>query len=384
MSADGSGTKLIQDHATSTLTFRLPGSGTAVKSPVQALESLPETTSIALAAGVPVVAPKPTPTPTPVSATFAPTESSRVPTVPPPATPAVVSSSKVNVPASQVAVEQRPRYSSATQHTHYPNATYHPVAQPIAAPKHAASGVPTAAPINQLRNAHFVSRSPAPSLSGHRPLKEVFVIMKPRERSFWLDHRDGVKSWAMKLAQSRFEWNAAAKSRNPLKSVGGEEGGHTALNVTLPLTSGIPLSRYPLIRWNTVSMPWSEAVMEQFSLVDRYTTEESDWYMPFNALLFELLPPSEHYQITPQYKHFKSSLSIISSTKGVCPFSSLGSKYIVLLPTSLFEASPTIRCATSLCSGFTSETRTFKPALITADAHVLNDVAPQDIRAFDE
>ena len=210
MSADGSGTKLIQDHAASTLTFRLPGSGAAVKSPAQALESLPKTTSIAPAAGVPVIAPKPTPTPTPVSATFAPTESSRVPTpVPTPATLAAVSSSKVNVPASQGAVQQRPQYSPATQYTHYPNATYHPAAQPTAAPKPAASGVPTAAPINQLRNAHSVSRSPAPSLSGHRPLKEVFVIVKPRGRSFWLDHRDGVKSWAMKLGHGEISLSIA-------------------------------------------------------------------------------------------------------------------------------------------------------------------------------
>ena len=41
---------------------------------------------------------------------------------------------------------------------------------------------------------------------------------------------------------------------------------------------GVP----PLIRWYTV-MPWSEAVIEQFSLVDRITTEESDWYGSFNT-----------------------------------------------------------------------------------------------------
>ena len=54
-------------------------------------------------------------------------------------------------------------------------------------------------------------------------------------------------------------------------------------------------------------MPWSDAVLEQFFLVDRFTTEDSDWYGPFNTLLFELFPPSEHYQITPQYKRVKGS-----------------------------------------------------------------------------
>ncbi|KAF8274036.1 hypothetical protein EI94DRAFT_1714584 [Lactarius quietus] len=33
-----------------------------------------------------------------------------------------------------------------------------------------------------------------------------------------------------------------------------------------------------------------------FSLVDRFNTEESDWFGPFNNLLFELFLHSEHYQ----------------------------------------------------------------------------------------
>ena len=202
LSADSSGTKLVQDHVASSLTFRLPGSGTAVKSPVQALESCPKPASnptVTPAAGAPVVqslARKPTPTP--LSATLVPTESSRVPTpVPVPASVTAVSSSKVNPPSPQV--QQQPQYSSTSQYTHYPNATYHPAAQPVAAPK--PSAVATAVSINNLRNAHSVSRSPAPSLSGHRPLKEVFVTVKPQGRSFWLDHRDGVRSWAMKLGR---------------------------------------------------------------------------------------------------------------------------------------------------------------------------------------
>ena len=56
------------------------------------------------------------------------------------------------------------------------------------------------------------------------------------------------------------------------------------------------------------SMTWSESVIEQFSLVDFYTHEESDFYGPYNTLLFEHFPPSEHYQIMPQYKRAKGSL----------------------------------------------------------------------------
>ncbi|KAH0838060.1 Bromodomain-containing protein [Lanmaoa asiatica] len=216
LSADSSGTKPIQDYIASPLTLRLPGSGTAAKSPVQTLESLPKTTSnpiVTPIAGVSVIqtlAPKPTPTPTPVSATLAPTETSRVSTpVLAPATLAAVSSSKGSAAPSQAVAQQQHQYSSVPQYTYYPNATYHPATQPIAAPKPSASAVPTAAPINHLRNAHSVSRSPAPSLSGHRPLKEVFITVNPQGRSFWLDHRDGVRSWAMKLGRGEISLSIA-------------------------------------------------------------------------------------------------------------------------------------------------------------------------------
>lgn len=202
--AERSSTKSIQDNVTSPLTLRLPGSGAVVKSPLQTLESLPKTTSNPIGTSVPVaqpLAPKPTLTPAPVPATLAPAETSRVPTpVSAPPTLAAVSSSNVNAPSSQVPVQQQPQYSSTPQYMHYPNATYHPVTQPIVAVKPSASAAATTAPTNHLRNAHSVSRSPAPSLSGYRPLKEVFITVKPRERSFWLDHRDGVRSWAMRLS----------------------------------------------------------------------------------------------------------------------------------------------------------------------------------------
>lgn len=49
-------------------------------------------------------------------------------------------------------------------------------------------------------------------------------------------------------------------------------------------------------------MPWSEAIIEQFAIVDFDTTEESDFYGPFNSLLVEIFPSSEHYQVSPQPK----------------------------------------------------------------------------------
>ena len=61
-----------------------------------------------------------------------------------------------------------------------------------------------------------------------------------------------------------------------------------------------------LTRWYT-DMLWTEAILKQLSLVDHFATEESNWYGPFNTLLFGLFPTLEHYQITPQYKCVKGS-----------------------------------------------------------------------------
>jgi hypothetical protein len=56
------------------------------------------------------------------------------------------------------------------------------------------------------------------------------------------------------------------------------------------------------------NMPWSESVIEQFGIVDLYTTEESDFYGPINSLLVELFPSSEHYQVSPQFKRIDGSV----------------------------------------------------------------------------
>jgi hypothetical protein len=55
-------------------------------------------------------------------------------------------------------------------------------------------------------------------------------------------------------------------------------------------------------------MTWPDSVTEQFSLVDRFTTDESDFYGPYNTLLFELFPPQEHYQVSPQFKRITGSV----------------------------------------------------------------------------
>jgi hypothetical protein len=49
-------------------------------------------------------------------------------------------------------------------------------------------------------------------------------------------------------------------------------------------------------------MPWIDTILEQFEIVDRFTTDESEYYGPYNTLLTDLFPHTEHYQVTPQDK----------------------------------------------------------------------------------
>ena len=49
-------------------------------------------------------------------------------------------------------------------------------------------------------------------------------------------------------------------------------------------------------------MPWPESIALQFHLVDKATTDESDYYGPFNSLLNYLFPVSEFYQVAPRFK----------------------------------------------------------------------------------
>lgn len=58
-------------------------------------------------------------------------------------------------------------------------------------------------------------------------------------------------------------------------------------------------------------MPWSSGVTLQFSLVDIFATEESDFYGPYNTLLFELFPASENYQVSPRFKRITGSMDFI-------------------------------------------------------------------------
>jgi len=157
-------------------------------------------------------------------------------------------------------------------------------------------------------------------------------------------------------------------------------------------------------------MPWSEAVTKQFSLVDRFTRQESDWYGPFNTLLFELFPPSEDYQVTPQYKPVEGSRDFTVHyviRKGRVPiffvelslYGSLKNFYARALAdeqmrdhfreisSGSFPMPKLVGVSffgTQFCVyTFTTETRALQPKLIMPDADIVNDIAPEDRWAFD-
>ncbi|PPQ78864.1 hypothetical protein CVT25_002432 [Psilocybe cyanescens] len=50
-------------------------------------------------------------------------------------------------------------------------------------------------------------------------------------------------------------------------------------------------------------MPWIDTILEQFQIIDTFTTDESEYYGPYNTLLTDLFPHIEHYQ---RYTSFES------------------------------------------------------------------------------
>ncbi|KAH7925172.1 Bromodomain-containing protein [Leucogyrophana mollusca] len=219
-----------QDVATvpSSLTLRLPGATSATKSPKQSTTVLPQAVPSAAATPSTIQTPAPTPAavPKPVAAPQLPLPTTPLPTAPSPApTGSTTTSAPAPAPAPvpaptpapasvpvaaqipahvtqpratrspQVTTQPLP-YSTTPSFSHYPNATYQAhlnASQPaISAP------APPVYPPAQ-HTAPSASRSPAPSYSDRRQLKGIFLTTKPRGRPILLDHRDGVKTWAMRL-----------------------------------------------------------------------------------------------------------------------------------------------------------------------------------------
>jgi hypothetical protein len=81
--------------------------------------------------------------------------------------------------------------------SHYPNASYFPQA---AAATSTTSATPPILPASSIMNTQSASQSPAPvSLPPNHQLKSVSLRIEPQGRTFDLDHKMGVKSWAVRL-----------------------------------------------------------------------------------------------------------------------------------------------------------------------------------------
>ncbi|KAJ6575441.1 Bromodomain-containing protein [Mycena capillaripes] len=141
--------------------------------------------------------PLPTPTPPPPAATASPAP------LPPNTLPNSnsIQVNSVQVNTIQVAPQPPPTYINTTTATfaHYPNASYPPktrTSTPAATPAPVPPPVVNPTPAKIMS----VSNSPAPPpLHPSHMLKGVSLMTEPRKRPFMLDHRDGVKTWAMRL-----------------------------------------------------------------------------------------------------------------------------------------------------------------------------------------
>lgn len=153
-------------------------------------------------------------------------------------------------------------------------------------------------------------------------------------------------------------------------------------------------------------MPWGATILEQFELINRYTTDESEYYGPYITLLTDMFPHIEHYQVAPQFKG--------PVTPGSVDFTVI---YVVMkrkVPVLFIEVKPYVHLheigtrgkadhqmrerfrdlvgpnlpvpklygisAMGTCFSvyeYTKETSRLTPPLIARDPDIINDVAPQ-------
>ncbi|KAN0121355.1 hypothetical protein V8E52_003251 [Russula decolorans] len=67
-------------------------------------------------------------------------------------------------------------------------------------------------------------------------------------------------------------------------------------------------------------MPWPDYVTTQFNLVNPCTTDESEYYGSFNTLLTSLFPPTENFQVAPQFIRTRDPIdfTVIFIAKSSC------------------------------------------------------------------
>ncbi|THU94490.1 hypothetical protein K435DRAFT_156921 [Dendrothele bispora CBS 962.96] len=152
-------------------------------------------------------------------------------------------------------------------------------------------------------------------------------------------------------------------------------------------------------------MPWHSSIEKQFRLVDRNTTDESEYYGPYNTLLTYLFPFDEDYQISPQYKGPVFPGSIDFTTLFIVKVEKHPVFFIEIKPYPHLKnigtrAAADIQMRESIehlignlqiptlyglsCMGtrfavyeYTAETRILEPEAIPRDRRLINDVAPE-------
>lgn len=96
------------------------------------------------------------------------------------------------LPATPQPIAQSTQNTSqaTASYSHYPKAMYH---ASTAAPSTSTLATQKASQVTQ-------SQSPTPSATSGHQLKYVALRIQPYNRKLYLDHRDGVKSWVMRLS----------------------------------------------------------------------------------------------------------------------------------------------------------------------------------------
>jgi hypothetical protein len=157
-------------------------------------------------------------------------------------------------------------------------------------------------------------------------------------------------------------------------------------------------------------MPWPDFVTTQFNLVNRFTTDESEYYGPFNTFLTALFPPTENFQVVPQFKRIKGTVDIMIIfiiTKRKVPVFFLDVKAHLALDRTYLrkEADDQMRdMFLDFSSGslplrklygisalgtrfsvyeYHPDTRRLTPRLILPDHNVVNDTAPRERWNYD-
>jgi hypothetical protein len=156
-------------------------------------------------------------------------------------------------------------------------------------------------------------------------------------------------------------------------------------------------------------MPWPDFVTAQFNLINRFTTDDSEYYGSFNTLLTTLFPPTENFYVAPQFIRIKESIDlmvIFVITKGKVPVFFLEAKTYVALnhAPSRKDADDVMRDRflyfsdhVRLCKlygisalgtrfsiyEYYSDTRRLTPKRLRADPDIVSDTAPQERWNYD-